>query len=110
MLEILLSKLITAGLTCKHKYGSKFIMELENGTTLHISNVGSSSLLTFRNVVVSRFEERSEVPRVGDIWIPKAYASPDCFIKFFILGVENLLQGDKILKVEVGGGTSQLIS
>jgi hypothetical protein len=41
-------------------------MELESGTTLHTSNVGSSSLLTFLSVVVSRFEERSEVLKVGD--------------------------------------------
>jgi hypothetical protein len=64
-------------------------MELESGTTLHNFNVGSSSLLTFPSVVVSKFEERSEVLRVGDIWIPKAYASPDYFIRFFILAIEN---------------------
>jgi hypothetical protein len=86
-------------------------MELESGTTLHISNVGSFSLLTFPSVVVSRFEERSEVCRVGNIWIPKAYASLDYFINFFILRIENLLQEkDKSLKVEVGGNTSQFIS
>jgi hypothetical protein len=85
-------------------------MELENGTTLHTSNVGSS-LFTFPNVVVSRFEERSEVFKVGDIWISKAYASPNYFIRFFILGIENLLQErDKILKVEVGGNMSRFIS
>jgi hypothetical protein len=43
-----------------HKYGSKFLMELKSGTN-------SFSLLTFPNVVVSRFEERSEIPKVGDI-------------------------------------------
>jgi hypothetical protein len=42
-------------------------MEPENGSRLHNSNVGSSSLLTFLNIDVSRFEERNEVPRVGDI-------------------------------------------
>jgi hypothetical protein len=50
------------------------MMELKSGTTLHNSNASFFSLLTFPNVVVSRFEERIEIPRVGDIWIPKAYA------------------------------------
>jgi hypothetical protein len=86
-------------------------MKLKNGTTLHNSNVGSSSLFTFHSVLISKFEERSEVPRVGDIWIPKAFASLDCFIKFFIQGIKNLLQeGDMILRVEDGEGMSRLIS
>jgi hypothetical protein len=85
-------------------------MELESGTTLHNSSA-SSSFLTFPNVVISRFEERTEVPKVEDIWIPKAFASLYCFIKFFIPGIKNLLQeGDMILKVEVGGGKFGLIS
>ncbi len=73
-LEILQSKSIIEGLIRRHKYGSKFMMELKSGTTLHNSNASFFSLLTFPNVVVSRFEERIEIPRVGDIWIPKAYA------------------------------------
>ncbi len=94
-----------------HKYGSKFVMELKSGTTLHNSNASSFSFFTFPNVVVSKFEKRSEIPRVEDIWIPKAYISPNCCIRFFILGIEILLQEeDRILKVEVGGGTSRLIS
>jgi hypothetical protein len=93
-----------------HKYGSKFVMELESGTTLHNSNAGSS-LLTFPNVVISRFEEKSEVFKVGEIWIPKAFASLDCLIKIFIPRIKNLLQeGDMILKAEAGGGMSRLIS
>jgi hypothetical protein len=62
-------------------------------------------------VFLSRFEEKGEIHGVGDIWIPKGYISPNCFINFFILGVEKLFQkGDKILRVEVGGSTSKLIS
>jgi hypothetical protein len=86
-------------------------MELKSGTTFHNSSASSFSLLTFLNVVVSRFEEKSEIPRVGDIWIPKACTSPNCFIKFFIPRIENLLQeGYKILRVEAGGGMSRLTS
>jgi hypothetical protein len=86
-------------------------MELESGTTLHNAIASFSSFLTFPNVVISRFEERSEVPKVEDIWIPKAFASLDCFIKIFILGIKNLLQeGNMILRVEVGGGMFRLIS
>ncbi len=41
----------------------------------------------------------------------QAYTSPNCFIRFFIPWVEKLSQeGDKILKVEIGGGTSKFIS
>jgi hypothetical protein len=50
-----------------HKYGSKFVMELKSGTTLHNSNASSFSFFTFPNVVVSKFEKRSEIPRVEDI-------------------------------------------
>jgi hypothetical protein len=81
-------------------------MELESGSTLHNSNASSSSLLTFLNIDVSRFEKKSEVPKVGDIWIPKAYGSLDYFIRFFIPRIKKLLQVRKrILKVDVGGGT-----
>jgi hypothetical protein len=55
--------------------------------------------------------KRKEIPRVGDIWIPKGYTSPNCFIRIFIPRVEKLFQdGDIILKVESGGGTSRLIN
>jgi len=67
-----------------HKYGSKYVMELENGIELHNSNVGSFSLPTSASVVISRFEEKGEIPKVGDIWILKGYTSPNCFIIFFI--------------------------
>ncbi len=67
-----------------HKYGSKYVIELENGIKLHNYNVGSFSLHTFVSVVISRFEEKGEIPKVGDIWIPKEYTSPICFIRFFI--------------------------
>jgi hypothetical protein len=42
-------------------------MELESGIALHNSSVVSFSFFTFLNVVVSRFEEKNEIPKVGDI-------------------------------------------
>jgi len=94
-----------------HKYGSKYVIKLENGIELHNSNVGSFSLPIFASVIISRFEEKSEIPKVGDIWIPKGYASPNCFIIFFIPGIEKLFQdGDIILKLDFGGGTSKPIN
>jgi hypothetical protein len=86
-------------------------MELKSGSTLHNFSASSSSLLTFPNIDVSRFEESNEVLKVGNIWIPKAYVSLDCFIRFFIPGIEKLLQvRNWILKVDVGGGTFILIN
>jgi hypothetical protein len=82
------------------------MMELESGIELHNSSVGYFSLPTSPSVVLSRFEKKGEIPRVGDIWIPKGYISLDCFIRFFIPGVEKLVkEGNKILRVEAGGGT-----
>jgi hypothetical protein len=78
---------------------------------LHNSNVSSFSLPISASVIISRFEEKGEIPKVGDIWIPKGYTFPNCFIIFFIPGIEKLFQdGDIILKVEIGGGTSRLIN
>ncbi len=86
-------------------------MELESGTKLHNFNVGSFSLPTSLIVVVSRIEEKGEIPKVGDIWIPKGYTSPNCFVKFFIQGVKKLFQEeDKIVRVEASGGMSKLMS
>jgi len=67
LLEILWSKSIIKGLICRHKYGSKFMMELESGITLHNSIVVSFSFHTFPNVVFPRFQEKNEIPKVGDI-------------------------------------------
>lgn len=87
------------------------MMELESGTMLHNSNSGFFSLPTFLSVDVSSLEEKGEIPKDGDISIPKAYTSPNCFIKIFILNVEKLLlEGHKILRVKVGGDMSKLIS
>jgi hypothetical protein len=74
-------------------------------------NASSFLLLTSLSIIASRFERKNEIPKVADIWIPKAYISFNCFISFFALGIENLLQiSKKILRVEVGGNMSQLMS
>jgi hypothetical protein len=66
-------------------------MELESGIELHNSSVGSFSFPTYLNVVIPRFEEKGDIPKVGDIWILKGYIALDCFIRFFIPGVEKML-------------------
>jgi hypothetical protein len=104
------SKSIKEGLIHRNKCGSKYVMELESGTKLHNSNACFFSFPTYLNVIISRFEEKGNIPKVGDIWILKRYTPPNCFINFFIPIVEKLFQdGDKILKVEVGGGMSKFI-
>jgi hypothetical protein len=55
-------------------------MELESGTWLQNSSASSFSLPTYPSVIISRFEEKGDIPMVGDIWIPKGYIPPDCFI------------------------------
>jgi hypothetical protein len=43
------------------------MMELESGIALHNSSVVPFSFPTFPNVVVSRFDKKNEIPKVGDI-------------------------------------------
>jgi hypothetical protein len=51
------------------------------------------------------------VPQLSDVWIPFSLISPNHFIRFFILGVEDLfLAKDWILKVENSRMKSRLIS
>jgi hypothetical protein len=51
------------------------------------------------------------VPRIGDIWIPKLFASPNHFIRLYIPGVEDLFQnGDHLFRVEHYGSRSRIIS
>jgi hypothetical protein len=56
-------------------------------------------------------EKQRGVPRLGDIWIPKAAVSPNHFARFYIHSVEDLFQtGDRLVKVEHVGSRSHLIS
>jgi hypothetical protein len=66
---------------------------------------------TLRRVSPLVFERQRSVPRIGDMWIPKLFASLNHFIKLYILGVEDLFQnGDHLIKVEHNGSRSRIIS
>jgi hypothetical protein len=56
-------------------------------------------------------ERQCNVPRLGDIWIPKSTHSANHFPIFYIAGVEDLFQtGDRLVRVEHGGSRSRMIS
>jgi hypothetical protein len=56
-------------------------------------------------------ERQRNVPRLGDIWIPKLAATPNHFVRLYIPGVEDLFQvGDRLLRVEHSGSRFRLIS
>ncbi len=66
---------------------------------------------TLRRVMPLIGESQCDVPRLGDIWIPKSTPSANHFPRFCIPGVEDLFQtGDRIVRVEHGGSRSRLIS
>jgi hypothetical protein len=66
---------------------------------------------TLCGVSTHRSERQRQVLQIGDVWIPFSPVSPNHFIKFFILGIEDLFwTRDQILKVENFGARSKLIS
>jgi hypothetical protein len=66
---------------------------------------------TLRRVTPIFAERQCNVPRLGDIWIPKSAVSPNHFARFYIPGVEDLFQtGDRVVRVEHAGSRSRLIS
>jgi hypothetical protein len=92
-------------------YGARFMMESEGGKMSHNFSACSSLLPTFPNAFAFFFAEEKQVPKVDDLWIPSSFSTPNHFIRFFILGIEHMLQvGDKILRVEASGSLSQLVS
>jgi hypothetical protein len=48
-------------------YGTRCMMELEGGTTLHNFSASSSLLPTLPNTSIYIFEKEEEIPRVDDI-------------------------------------------
>jgi hypothetical protein len=66
---------------------------------------------TLRRVTPVFVERRCNVPRLGDIWIPKSIPSANHFLRFYIPSVEDLFQvGDRIVRVEHSGTRSRHIS
>jgi len=66
---------------------------------------------TLRRVTPIFAERQSNVPRLGDLWIPKSSVLPNQFPRFYIPGVDDLFQvGDRIIRVEHSGSRSCLIS
>jgi hypothetical protein len=45
--------------------------KVHDGTTLHNFNASCSLLPTLPNTSIYIFEEKEQIPRVGDIWIPR---------------------------------------
>ncbi len=66
---------------------------------------------TLRRVAPDMAERQANIPRLGDIWIPRSAISPNHFVRLYIPGVEDLYQeGDRLLRVEHSGSRSRLIN
>jgi hypothetical protein len=70
---------------------------------IHLTDTDTMSH-TLRRVTPIFAKRQRSVPRLGDLWIPKSPVSPNHFLRFYILGVEDLFQvGDRIVRVEHSG-------
>ncbi len=86
-------------------------MEREAGYGSRSYMTASISPPTLRIIALDRAERQANVPRLGDIWVPKSVVSPNHFTRFYIPGVEDLYQeGDRVLRVQHSGSCSRLIS
>jgi hypothetical protein len=86
-------------------------MEQGDGGRPHNYKGNITTPHTLRRVSPSVPERQCSVPRIGDNWIPKLFASPNHFIKLYIPSVEDLFQnGDHLLRVEHCGLRSCIIS
>jgi hypothetical protein len=66
---------------------------------------------TLRRVNPEFAERQTSIPRVGDVWIPKAEVSPNHFIRLYVPGVEDLFAlGDRLVRIEHSGSRSRIIS
>jgi len=86
---------------------------MERGTGRVPKNYRRSSTLppTLRRVAPEFAERQRNVPRLGDIWIPRLEVSPNHFVRLYIPGVQDLFQvGDRLLRVEHSGSRSRIIS
>jgi hypothetical protein len=86
-------------------------MEQTDGYPSHNYRRSTTTSHTLRRVTPIFAERQNSVPRLGDLWIPKSFVSPNHFPRFYIPGVEDLFQvGDRIIRVEHSGSRSRLIS
>jgi len=86
-------------------------MEQTDGRPSHSYRPNTTTLHILRRVSLGFTERQHSVPRLGDIWIPKAPASPNHFPRFYIPRVEDLFQtGDRVVRVEHVRSRSRLIS
>jgi len=86
-------------------------MEQRDGCQSHGYRHNTTTLRTLHKVTPMFAERQRGVPRLGDIWIPKAAVSPNHFARFYIPGVEDLFHtGDRLVRVEHAGSRSHLIS
>jgi hypothetical protein len=76
-------------------------IQLHNFTNKSIS---PPTLHKDTNITILRMKE---LPKIGNIWIPKCARSPNHFTQFFIPRIEHLFQTrDKLLKIEASGVSS----
>ncbi len=86
-------------------------MEREGGRQHQYYRHNTTTPCTLCRVTHIFAKRQRNVPRLGDIWIPKLAASPNHFVKLYIPGVEDLFQvGDRLFRVEHSGLSSRLIS
>jgi hypothetical protein len=86
-------------------------MEPEDGCPSCNFRRSTTTPPTLRRVTPLFVEMQRNVPRLGDIWIPKSTPSANHFPRLYIPGVEDLFQvGDHIVRVEHSGTRSRLIS
>jgi len=85
-------------------------MELEGGCQHQYYKHNITTPCTLCRVTPIFAKRQRSVPRLGDIWVPKLVASPNHFVRLYILGVEDLFQvGNRLIKVEHSGSSSRLI-
>ncbi len=86
-------------------------METGGGPQSRIFRGNTTIPPTLRRVTPLFAERQCNVPRLGDIWIPKSTPSANHFPRFYIHGVEDLFQiGDRLVRVEHNGSRSHLIT
>ncbi len=66
---------------------------------------------TLHRISFSFPERQNSSPRIGDIWIPRLFVSPNHFVKLYIPSVKDLFQnGDHVIRVEHLGSRSHIMS